>query len=144
MDLSDAPDEARFRQDLRAWLEKSLPELPWPEPADLVEKPPFWRRWQAMLFEAGYAGLTWPREYGGQGLDERMRAIFGEECDLAGAPERLNTIGEAFAGPTIAHFGSQARNSAPCGRFSPARGYGASSSPSPARGPTSPRCVRRQ
>jgi len=109
MDLSDAPDEARFRQDLRAWLEKSLPELPWPEPADLVEKAPFWRRWQAMLFEAGYAGLTWPREYGGQGLDERMRAIFGEECDRAGAPERLNTIGEDFAGPTIAHFGSQAQ-----------------------------------
>src|SRR5882757_6340331 len=109
MDLSDAPDEARFRQDLRAWLEKSLPELPWPEPADMVEKAPFWRRWQAMLFEAGYAGLTWPREYGGQGLDERMRAIFGEECDLAGAPERLNTIGEDFAGPTIVHFGSQAQ-----------------------------------
>ena len=38
-----------------------------------------------------------------------MRAIFGEECDLAGAPERLNTIGEDFAGPTIAHFGSQAQ-----------------------------------
>src|SRR6202022_636270 len=107
MDLSNAPDEARFRQDLRTWLEKSLPELPWPEPADLVEKAPFWRQWQAKLFEAGYAGLTWPREYGGQGLDERMRAIFGEECDLAGAPERLNTIGEDFAGPTIAHFGSQ-------------------------------------
>src|SRR5713101_4573530 len=110
MDLADAPDETRFRQDLRTWLEKSLPKLPWPEPADLVEKAPFWRQWQAMLFEAGYAGLTWPREYGGQGLDEPMRAIFGEECDLAGAPERLNTIGEDFAGPTIAHFGSQARS----------------------------------
>ncbi|TDO46853.1 alkylation response protein AidB-like acyl-CoA dehydrogenase [Kribbella sp. VKM Ac-2527] len=107
MDLADAPDEARFRQELRTWLEKRLPELPWPEPADLTEKLAFWRAWQAMLHEAGYAGLTWPREYGGQGLDERMRAIFGEECDLAGAPERLNTIGEDFAGPTIAHFGSE-------------------------------------
>ena len=109
MDLSDAPDEARFRQDLRGWLEKSLPELPWPEPTDLVKKAPFWRLWQAMLFDAGYAGLTWPREYGGQELDERMRAIFGEECDLAGAPERLNTIGEDFAGPTIARFGCEAQ-----------------------------------
>jgi alkylation response protein AidB-like acyl-CoA dehydrogenase len=109
MDLADAPDEARFRQDLRIWLEKRLLELPWPEPADLVAKAPFWRKWQSMLFEAGYAGLTWPREYGGQGLDERMRAIFGEECDLAGAPERLNIIGEDFAGPTIVHFGSGAQ-----------------------------------
>jgi alkylation response protein AidB-like acyl-CoA dehydrogenase len=109
VDLSDTPEEARFRQDLRTWLQKSLAELPWPEPADLVERAPFWRRWQAMLFEAGYAGLTWPREYGGQGLDERMRAIFGQECDRAGAPERLNTIGEDFAGPTIARFGSEAQ-----------------------------------
>ena len=60
-----------------------------------------------MLFEAGYAGLTWPVEYGGQGLDEHMRAIFSEECDRLGAPERLNIIGEDFAGPTIAHFGTE-------------------------------------
>jgi alkylation response protein AidB-like acyl-CoA dehydrogenase len=106
MDLTDAPDEAQFRRDVRAWLDRRLPELPWPEPADLVDKAPFWRQWQQMLFDAGYAGLTWDTQYGGQGLDERMRAIFSEECDLAGAPERLNTIGEDFAGPTIAHFGT--------------------------------------
>ena len=69
-------------------------------------KAPFWRQWQSMLFAAGYAGLTWPKQYGGQGLDERMRAIFTEECDRAGVPERLNIIGEDFAGPTIAHFGT--------------------------------------
>jgi alkylation response protein AidB-like acyl-CoA dehydrogenase len=107
MDLADAPDEARFRSDVRDWLERSLPELPWPEPVDLVERLPFWRQWQRMVFEAGYAGLTWPTEYGGQGLDERLRAIFGEECDRAGAPERLNLIGEDFCGPTIAHFGTE-------------------------------------
>jgi alkylation response protein AidB-like acyl-CoA dehydrogenase len=107
MDLTDAPDEAQFRHDVRAWLETSLPRLSWPEPVDLEDKAPFWRQWQTMLFEAGYAGLTWPREHGGQGLDERMRAIFAEECDRAGAPERLNIIGEDFAGPTVAHFGSE-------------------------------------
>jgi len=109
MDLADSADEALFRQELRTWLEKSLPELPWPEPADMADKAPFWRAWQRMLVEGGYAGLTWPKEYGGQGLDERMRAIFGDECDRAGAPERLNTVGEDFAGPTIAHFGTAAQ-----------------------------------
>jgi alkylation response protein AidB-like acyl-CoA dehydrogenase len=109
MDVTAAPDEATFRNDVRAWLEASLPRLPWPEPAGLVERAAFWRRWQRMLFEAGYAGLTWPASCGGQGLDERMRAIFGEECDRAGAPDRLNTIGEDFAGPTIARFGSVAQ-----------------------------------
>jgi alkylation response protein AidB-like acyl-CoA dehydrogenase len=106
MDLADSPDESRFRQELRSWLDSSLPKLPWPEPADLADKGPFWRAWQTMLFEGGYAGLTWAQEYGGQGLDEQMRAVFKEECDRAGAPERLNTIGEDFAGPTIAHFGT--------------------------------------
>ncbi|THJ76138.1 acyl-CoA dehydrogenase family protein [Candidatus Frankia alpina] len=106
MDLADAPDEARFRADARAWLDHELPRLPWPEPVDLAAKAPFWRQWQAAVFAAGYAGLTWPAEFGGQGLDERMRAIFTEECDRVGAPERLNIIGEDFAGPTIAHFGT--------------------------------------
>jgi alkylation response protein AidB-like acyl-CoA dehydrogenase len=109
MDLSDAPDEARFRDGVRAWLRDSLPALPWPEPSLLEEKAPFWRQWQRMVFDAGYAGLTWPAQYGGQGLDERMRAIFSEECDRAGAPERLNIIGEDFTGPTIAHLGTDAQ-----------------------------------
>jgi alkylation response protein AidB-like acyl-CoA dehydrogenase len=109
MDVSDAPDEKRFRDGVRAWLKDSLPTLPWPEPAGLEDKAPFWRQWQRLVCDVGYAGLTWPRQYGGQGLDERMRAIFTEECDLAGAPERLNIIGEDFAGPTIAHLGTDAQ-----------------------------------
>ncbi len=110
MSASDPPpDEASFRAELRDWLGKHLPELDWPEPPGLTERAAFWRRWQRMLFEAGYAGLTWPAEYGGQGLDERFRAIFNDECDRAGAPDRLNIIGEDFAGPTIARFGSPAQ-----------------------------------
>ena len=109
MDHAAAPDEESFREGVRSWLQQNLPRLPWPEPAGLAGQAAFWRQWQRMLFEAGYAGLTWPAEYGGQGLDERMRAIFGEECDRAGAPDRLNIIGEDFAGPTIAHFGSAAQ-----------------------------------
>ncbi|MBZ5738387.1 acyl-CoA dehydrogenase family protein [Nocardioides mangrovi] len=106
MDLTDAPDEAAFRAEVRAWLEQTLPTLAWPEPARLEDRKPFWQQWQRALFDAGYAGLTWAEEYGGRGLDERMRAVFSEECDRAGAPERLNIIGEDFCGPTIAHFGT--------------------------------------
>lgn len=106
MDFSERPDEEQFRSEVRAWLADALPQLNWPEPPDLEDKLPFWRPYQAALFEAGYAGLTWPREYGGQGLGERMASIFTEESAYAGAPERLNTIGEDFAGPTIAHYGT--------------------------------------
>jgi alkylation response protein AidB-like acyl-CoA dehydrogenase len=107
MDLADSPEEAVFRTAARRWLDTALTRLPWPEPADLVAKAPFWRQWQRMLFEAGYAGLSWPVEYGGAGAGAKLRAIFTEETDRAGAPERLNTIGEDFAGPTIIEFGTE-------------------------------------
>jgi len=109
MDLADSPEETRFRAEVRKWLADALPRLPWPEPPDLEGKLPFWRQWQALLSDAGYAGLSWPKEYGGQGVDEKLRTIFTEETDRAGAPERLNIIGEDFAGPTIAGFGTDAQ-----------------------------------
>ncbi|WP_433503076.1 acyl-CoA dehydrogenase family protein [Pseudonocardia halophobica] len=106
MDLADSPEEADFRARVRAWLAESLPHLPWPEPVELADKLPFWRQWQRMLFDGGYAGMSWPQEYGGQGADAKIRAVFTDEADRAGAPERLNTVGEDFAGPTIIAFGT--------------------------------------
>lgn len=109
MNLDDAPDEAEFRLEVRQWLTETLPMVRWPDNVGLAEQVPSWREWQRRLYDAGYAGITWPTEYGGRGLDERLRAVFTEECDRLGAPERLNIIGEDFAGPTIAHFGSEAQ-----------------------------------
>jgi alkylation response protein AidB-like acyl-CoA dehydrogenase len=106
MDLSDSPDEAQFRARVREWLSSTLPTLPWPEPARLEDKRAFWLQWQRTLFDAGFAGLSWPTEFGGAGADAKIKAIFNEEIDRAGAPERLNIIGEDFAGPTIVAFGS--------------------------------------
>lgn len=106
MDLSDTSADADFRAQAREWLAAVLPTLPWPEPTDLVDRLPFWRQWQHLCFEAGYAGPSWPTEFGGGGMDARRRTIWYEELDRAGAPDRLNTIGEDFAGPTIIEFGS--------------------------------------
>lgn len=106
MDLADSMEEAQFRGEVKEWLRTSLPTLPWPEPVTLADKVPFWKQWQKTLYDAGYAGLSWPKEHGGQGADPMKRAIFAEELDKAGAPERLNTIGEDFAGPTISDFGT--------------------------------------
>ena len=106
MNLSDSPDEARFRSDARQWLADTLPTLAWPEPALMGDRLAFWQQWQRALFDGGYAGLSWRAEYGGAGLGPELRAIFNEELDEAGAPERLNIVGEDFAGPTIIDFGS--------------------------------------
>lgn len=64
MDLSDSPDEAQFRTRVREWLAETLPRLPWPEPARLEGKREFWSVWQRELFDAGFAGLAWPTEFG--------------------------------------------------------------------------------
>lgn len=109
MDLSDSPDEAQFRTRVREWLSETLPRLPWPEPDRLEDKRGFWAIWQHELFDGGFAGLSWPTEYGGGGADAKLKAIFNEELDRAGAPERLNIIGEDFAGPTIVSFGTDAQ-----------------------------------
>lgn len=109
MELADSPEEAAFRAEVRTWLAETLPTLPWPEPVELTDKLPFWRQWQRLLFDGGYAGMSWPSEYGGRGADAKLRAVFNDEADRAGAPERLNTVGEDFAGPTIIAFGTEAQ-----------------------------------
>ena len=109
MDLKDSVEEARFRAEARAWLRDALPKLGGPEPTSLEDKLDYWRTWQRLLYEAGYAGLSWPKQYGGGGTNAKLRAVFNEELDRAGAPERLNIVGEDFAGPTIIEFGTPAQ-----------------------------------
>src|ERR1700739_4943841 len=106
MELKDSPAEAEFRAQARAWLQDTLPRLGGLEPARLEDKLDYWRTWQRLLYGAGYAGLSWREQYGGGGADAKLRAVFNEELDRAGAPERLNIVGEDFAGPTIIEFGT--------------------------------------
>jgi alkylation response protein AidB-like acyl-CoA dehydrogenase len=107
MDFRDSPEDARYRTQVRGWLQDAVAALPGPEPATIVERLPYWRVWQKQLHAAGYAGLAWPRRYGGQEASLVQQAIFLEEYDRAGAPDRLNTLGEGLAGPTIIDFGTE-------------------------------------
>ncbi len=106
MDLKDSVAEAEFRTKVRTWLSDAISELPARDPSRMEEKREDWSVWQRMLFDAGFAGLSWPGEFGGAGADAKIKAVFNEELDRAGAPERLNIIGEDFAGPTIVAFGN--------------------------------------
>jgi alkylation response protein AidB-like acyl-CoA dehydrogenase len=105
VDLTDSAEDAQFRADLQSWLRRVLVVVG-PEPHDATERLAWWRRWQREVAAGGYAGIGWPREYGGRGAGVVQQAIFYEECDLAGAPLRLNVIGEGMAGPTIIEHGT--------------------------------------
>ena len=107
MDFRDSPEDADFRGRARAALEEAVAQLPGPEPSSAEAKLPYFQRFTRLIDEAGFGGLSWPREYGGREASLTEQAIFLEEYDRAGAPDRLNTLGEGLAGPTIIDFGSE-------------------------------------
>ncbi len=107
MDFRDTSQDAEFREHARSVLESAVAALPGPEPTTLEDKLPYFRQFQEAIHAAGFAGLSWPREYGGRSASLTDQAIFLEEYDRAGAPDRLNTLGEGLAGPTIIDFGTE-------------------------------------
>jgi alkylation response protein AidB-like acyl-CoA dehydrogenase len=106
MDLELAPGQAAFRDELRAWLRENVPADPL-EPSSTPEGFEAHRRWERRLYEAGYAALSWPVEYGGRDADLLTQAIFVEEYARAQAPVRINVLGLGLAGPTLLRFGTE-------------------------------------
>jgi alkylation response protein AidB-like acyl-CoA dehydrogenase len=104
VDLTLSPNEQAFRDELRVWLEENNPGE---EPADEEAKFNWRRDWQRRLHEQGYAGLTWPKEYGGKGATPIEQAIFGEEMTRAKAPSPLNVLGLVMGGPVVIAHGTE-------------------------------------
>ncbi|MFE2523681.1 acyl-CoA dehydrogenase family protein [Streptomyces sp. NPDC059382] len=111
MDLTLTEEEREFRARLREWLAKVLPELPAkPSPDDWPGRRAYDAGWQRRLYDAGYAGLHWPVDAGGQGAGPTRHLIFLEETERAGAPYvGANFVGLLHAGPTIAAEGTPAQ-----------------------------------
>jgi alkylation response protein AidB-like acyl-CoA dehydrogenase len=109
MDLRDTADEAAFRQEVREFIAQNLPEESRVRGARRFEDAD--RDWSRKLGEAGYAGLTWPKEYGGAGAPYSHQAIYLEELARAEAPSHLGVIGIGMAGPTIMAWGTDKQKS---------------------------------
>jgi alkylation response protein AidB-like acyl-CoA dehydrogenase len=107
VDLRDTPEEARFRAEVRAWLRANLPPRDG-APKTGAERVAFGRAWQRRLFDAGFSGLDWPREYGGRGATPIESLIWTEEYARAWGPDLTQlSIGLSLTGPTIIHHGSE-------------------------------------
>lgn len=107
------PAADAFRDEVRAWLKESVP-AEWRSLSATMDDPQnsqARRSWDRMLADGGYAGLSWPREFGGRGAGPIEEAIFYEECALAGAPEGLGRIGRDLAGPILMQFGNDEQRS---------------------------------
>ncbi|HEY7927559.1 MAG: acyl-CoA dehydrogenase family protein [Candidatus Dormibacteria bacterium] len=103
MDLSLTPAELAFRDELREWL---VAHHPGPDPADTEGSIDHRLGWQRTLFDAGYSGISWPREHGGRGATLMEQAIFNEELVRARAPSPANVIGLVMGGPVIITHGT--------------------------------------
>jgi alkylation response protein AidB-like acyl-CoA dehydrogenase len=114
MELRYSDADETFRAELREWLAAALPALP-PQPAREAwdERRKWDTDWQRRLFDAGYAGLHWPREYGGRGASPTEQLIFYEETARARAPYvGVNFVGTLHAGPTLIEEGSEEQKAA--------------------------------
>jgi len=109
MDLTLSPSEEEFRDEVRAWLQANHPG---PEPeAGLDEVMAFRREWQLKLHEAGWAGISWPEEYGGRGATMIEQAIFAGEASRQEAPAPANVLGLAMGGPVVIAHGTDEQKS---------------------------------
>ena len=95
MDFTYTADEEAFRTELRTWLEANLP-TDWAPPGESdVNDPEYGKRllaWQRTVGDGGWAGLSWPKEYGGGGMTMVEQLIFLEEQRRSGAPFPFVTV----------------------------------------------------
>ena len=112
MDLNDTPEQAAYRQKVRSWLEANRDQAP-PRSGSSEDMAYIdaRRAWQRKLAEAGLAGVTWPREDGGQGLGPIEQVTVNQEISRADVPGILDVIGIGMLGPCLIAHGSEEQKS---------------------------------
>jgi len=112
VDLNLTPQELAFRDEVRAWFAANVPK-DWVQRRNAEESMQarfeYLRAWQRKMFDAGWAGVSWPKEYGGRGATLMEQVIFIEEMARAEAPPMANVLGLGLIGPTIIAFGNDAQ-----------------------------------
>ncbi|PNU06375.1 acyl-CoA dehydrogenase family protein [Novosphingobium guangzhouense] len=111
MDIELSPEDATFREEVRAFLRDHLPAEvkagAAATPSVFVE-PEIGQAWNAVLHKQGWLGYQWPAEHGGTGWTPLQRYLFEKECAAAGAPN-LTVLGLKLLAPVIYNFGSDAQ-----------------------------------
>jgi alkylation response protein AidB-like acyl-CoA dehydrogenase len=113
MNFDFTPEQEAFRKEVRAWLEANLPDdlrgrAFAASRADREEVNRL-RAWQRRMYEAGYVGLDWPREFGGRGATLVEQVILFQEMARAECPQFVNRGGLSMLGPTLMKYGTPAQ-----------------------------------
>lgn len=109
MDLQYSLSDQDFRRRAREWLTVNVPHQPRPTEGHAAAQ--FDRDWQRKMFEHGWAGVSWPKDFGGLGLSGLQQVIWYEELARARAPHYINTsyVALMHAGPTLISRGTDAQ-----------------------------------
>jgi acyl-CoA dehydrogenase len=118
VDIDDTPEEAAFRAEARAWLDANA--IPRGHADDFSQG--LWsggydeetyllrcRDWQHTLYDGGWAGVTWPKQYGGRGGKPIEQVIFGQEQARFGVSNGAYMVSIGMVGPTIIAHGDDAQ-----------------------------------
>ena len=113
MDFEFSERDEAFRKEVRGWLEANLPDdlrgtafAASRADRDAVQR---LRAWQKTMYEAGYVGMDWPREFGGRGATLVEQIILFQEMARAESPQLVNRGGVSMLGPTLMKFGTPAQ-----------------------------------
>ncbi len=101
MDFNDTPEEAEFRTEVRTWLDENAPKN-WQKRMQTEGMQNVCKEWQRTKFDAGWACLSWPEEYGGRALSSMQSSIFSEEEGKVAPPSAaMLVVGVSMTGPML-------------------------------------------
>ena len=111
MDFDDTPEEAAFRAEARSWLEAHAQlRKPDARPTMAAANDPghieACRRWQRTLYDGGWAGITWPKQYGGRGGTSNQARIFAQEERRFDVTTGMFSVAVNMVGPTLIEHGT--------------------------------------
>jgi alkylation response protein AidB-like acyl-CoA dehydrogenase len=109
VDLRFSPEEEAFRAEACAWLETAVERTRAGVTGAgevLDREVQLQRAWDRALYEGGWAGINWPKAYGGRGASPVQHMLFMEEAMRADAPQELNRLGKNLLGPTLIAHGT--------------------------------------
>jgi alkylation response protein AidB-like acyl-CoA dehydrogenase len=110
MDFHFTQEEEAFKKNFLSWLQENIPKqlLEYKIPESFDERVALYRDFQGKLFKAGYAGITYPKKYGGRGGTFVENIIVTEALAPWNATmETVNMVGFGMAGPTILTCGTE-------------------------------------
>lgn len=110
MNIKFSEELEQYREQAHAWLKANLPDW-WENYADRVSDMDryegFVKSWDRKVYEGGYSGISWPKEYGGQGEHVMKEIIFEEESGRVDAPKGTSFLGRILFAPTLLAYGTE-------------------------------------